>query len=811
MKPLDLALPCTWSHEFGLAESPLFGSDDGIRDGQHRVMLDGGHGSFALSVGAGDSLDPTVVASWMWSSDLPHHVAVESDRVMVSRWDQPEARRQFSLASVEARFDSFYRFLVKDRVEHTRSVVDHLVNRFRQVRTAVAQGGHPDDASLGVFLALLNYQSTTQENGAQSDGGVSSAIDSQALGLFSRMRDRELASIIDGGPLRRSGRSELELHSTLAIRHAGGLIFQEAHFELMRAPTPNLFGFLDAPITRPVRRGGAHFTPPPLARSVVEQALAQVDGLAGRTRLVVADPACGSGAFLHETMRALQRSGFDGRLIVVGRDLSPQAVAMARFVMARARRDWEPAGGLELDIQAADSLRPGAFPEADVIVMNPPFVAVSGLDVDQRDHVDRILGPLRKGRPDLSMAFILLAVTRLRPGGVLGCLFPSSLVELQSADLWRRALLERAQLKFLATLGDHGLFAYALVQIAAAVFRNEQPHNDDLLLTLWTSDDKEVTGEALRGLRSVPVGERAGVEDHSTWRLAWVPAAQVRSAPSWRMRSPRADRLVDEVAETTLTNVSNLFNVRQGILTGYNRAFLVDADEWSRFPDGERAFFKPAVMNRSIVDGRVEILDYVFYPYRNGASAFLDEVELERSVPEYFRKTLAPSKAELRRRPAITRRSNAAWWQLAERRPWIDRDEPRIISKYFGGVGSFVVDGEARYAPVQGYAWFPKAPLPDGNSLLHAYAALLNSRVFIRLLENFAPKVAGGQLNLSARYVDPVPLPDLPQLITDGSRASAIVVLEALGRSDHGIDMKWLEAADAAVAELYGIPLEFWR
>ena len=320
-----------------------------------------------------------------------------------------------------------------------------------------------------------------------------------------------------------------------------------------------------------------------------------------------------------------------------------------------------------------------------------------------------------------------------------------------------------------------------------------------------------MTGEALRGLRSVPVGAPAGVEDHASWRLAWIPAAQVRSAPSWRMRSPRADQLVREVTETTLTNVSDLFNVRQGILTGYNRAFLIDADEWSRLPDDERRFFRPAVMNRSILDGRIEIHDYVFYPYRDGASAFLDEAELERSVPEYFKRTLSPSKPELSRRPAITRRTNAAWWELAERRPWIDRDEPRIVSKYFGSVGSFVVDDKAHYAPVQGYAWFPKAPLPDGNSLLHAYAALLNSRVFNRLLENFAPKVAGGQFNLSARYVDPVPLPDLPQLHTDGSRASAIDALEALGRSDHGIDRKWLEVADAAAAELYGIPLEFWR
>lgn len=821
MTSIDLTLSSVWSSAFGLAESPLFGADDAVGDGQHRVMLDGGHGSFALSIGTRDVLDPARVASWMWSSDIPHHVGVETDRVVVSRWDKPGERRQFSMSSVQSRFDSFYRYLVKDRVEQTRSVVDHLVNQFRMVRTAVHQSGNADDKSLGVFLALLDFLSQPQDDQQTSPWDPTKTIEPDILSLFHYMRDRQLAPLVEQTSQRRLSRSDLELFSTLAIRHAGGLIFQEAHFELMRAPVPNLFGFLDAPTTKPVRRGGAHFTPPPLARSIVEQTLSRIDKLRSRTHLTVADPACGSGAFLHEAMRALQRAGFEGKLVVIGRDLSPHAIAMARFVMARAARDWEPKGGLVLDIQVADSLIEGAFPEADVIVMNPPFVAISSLDDAQRDHIDRILGPLKKGRPDLSMAFILLAVTNLKAGGALGCLFPSSLVELQSAEPWRRALLERAQLSFLAMLGDHGLFAYALVQIAAAVFSKVKPSDGDRLLTLWTADDKEATGEALRGLRSVTGKGTGAEEDHANWRLAWLPASQVRTASSWRMRSPRADRLIHEVTETTLSTVSDLFTVRQGILTGHNKAFLIDAADWSLLPKAEQKFFRPAIMNRSIRDGQVEILDYLFYPYINGQSAFATEADLVTALPRYFERTLAQHKAALSNRPSILRRANADWWDLAERRPWVDRHEPRIISKYFGAVGSFVPDYDAAVAVVQGYAWFAKEQLSTAArdldekslsaNLLFAYSALLNSRVFAKLLEHFATKVAGGQFNLSARYVGPVPLPDLPQICLERTRLPAVIALDALGRERQIVDQQWLDQADAAAAELYGIPLEYWN
>ena len=53
------------------------------------------------------------------------------------------------------------------------------------------------------------------------------------------------------------------------------------------------------------------------------------------------------------------------------------------------------------------------------------------------------------------------------------------------------------------------------------------------------------------------------------------------------------------------------------------------------------------------------------------------------------------------------------------------------------------------------------------EDLLAAYAAILNSPVFIHhVLKIYAPHVAGGQFNLSTRYVNSVPIPDLLALTT---------------------------------------------
>ena len=79
-----------WAEAFGLAEAPLFEEGEVSAPDRHRVLLDGGQGSFALSEEDEDA--DAQGADWAWSSNLPHHVSVHSDRVVVTRWEAPGSR-----------------------------------------------------------------------------------------------------------------------------------------------------------------------------------------------------------------------------------------------------------------------------------------------------------------------------------------------------------------------------------------------------------------------------------------------------------------------------------------------------------------------------------------------------------------------------------------------------------------------------------------------------------------------------------------------------------------------------------------------
>ena len=807
-------LPQRWADQFGLALAPLFGTREVVADGSHAVLLDGGYGSFAMSETAEDLWRDETTACWAWSSNLPHHVTVTDNVVAVTRWDSTSVE-VLSRSSVETQIESFYSYLATDRVQSSQRVVDYVLYLFRRMRSLVADAGLPDDRSIDAFLAFLTEIIEGDRREGNGKDRIALLKAQTGTELLLDIPESAVNSLIE--ELREpTSIQPFRLFPSLAVRHAGSEIFQEAHFELIRAPSLDLFSYAGPAKASAVTRGGAHFTPAALARCLVEQTLLQVKDLASKERLTVLDPACGSGSFLHEALRALRRLEFAGRIILVGRDISAPAVSMADFVVRHAAADWSPECDIEIDILVADSLTE-PLPHADVVLMNPPFISWPLLNDLQRDQMVQVLGSRLRGRGDLSMAFVSRAVDFLASDGALGVLFPSSLLTLQAAEAWRADLLERTDLRLLASLGDYGLFAHALVQVAAAVMFKPTDPVDRVGTTtaLVTTNSAGATGNALRTLRRSH-RKILGIGEDDAWRLFEVPTKTLQSRPTWRLTTPRAEAALFKLMDAGAARISDLFMVRQGVHTGNNKAFLVDKRDFEKLPKKEKRFFKPAVVNQSIQDGQLELLYWVFYPYDIDGPRFTTEDDLLTAVPIYAERFLIPKREELLARESRIRGDYTDWWGLSERRAtWAFDFTPRLVSKYFGGPGGFAVDLEPQFLVVHGYVWFPKlVHLLDETEedetvlsiedLLCAYLGIINSRRFGSVLELFSPHVAGGQFNLSPRYVNHIPIPNLAHLARDERLGRLISKLVELGRKPRLNERGWAEAADQITTELYG-------
>ncbi len=136
---------------------------------------------------------------------------------------------------------------------------------------------------------------------------------------------------------------------------------------------------------------------------------------------------------------------------------------------------------------------------------------------------------------------------------------------------------------------------------------------------------------------------------------------------------------------------------------------------------------------------------------------------------------------------------------------WVQSREPRILTKYFGGVGDFAADPIGEYVPLQGYAWFLKRDAKHAarayiDDILAAYLALVNAPTFARLLKVFSDPVAGGQSNLSARFVRHIPLPDVVSV----QRSQAFPRLVDLGQMREAFTPHWLAELDQLAAQIWG-------
>lgn len=725
------------SRRLGLAHGLLLGRE---RDAEqrHHALLDGVDGSFSLSAGP---IEIERLLDWTWSSQLATHVTIEGD-VVTARQVVADARPLvFKRDQVDRKPEAFLSALISKRIEPPVNVVQHVVGCFRSHRHVAASANLTNNEALETFLHII-AQEIRGEHEAEAvlEGHIPDARLRLPAGHDERLRDELRYSRLAGR------RAEL----ALTMRHAAGMVFQEAHADLLTEPLqPQLFGLPPVPDRANRTQLGAYYTPPGLARNLADLAITEH---LHKPRIKIVDPACGSGIFLCEVLHALERRSYRGEVELIGLDVSASAIAMAKFALNYGGFADRP--GVTATVQVGDFLRLADRLDADVVLMNPPFLAMPDMAADIRDRLQQILGDAFRYRPDLSMAFTSLAQHHLREGGTLATLLPAGALSQTGGVKWRDGLLRGNEVELIAVLGEHGLFRDAIVNIAALVLRKNQRPAESAPTMLWASQKRGASSSALRRLRRWSMGNR-NPERTIDWSIYPTSQNILAERDDWTPRPYSLGELPERLACTPgIAAVEDFFHVELGVRAGrVGSALQIESQEYERLPMKERRLFRPVAETRSIRNGRIKPITWIFYP--NEAMTLL---EIQRAAPTFHTRHLKQlglpddSRVDLER---ARRDTNVA-------------RRPRIVARAFIGPESFAVDADGSFVVVQGYSWIPKQPVLDAPfdtaELLQDYAFLLNSRLFFALLRENGRIVGGGQVDGAKNQVRRVPLPDLGAL-----------------------------------------------
>lgn len=791
------------AQRLGYAISPFFPKVNAV-PGEHFAMLDGRRASFACSILNSLDISEQNSKDWQWSSDLAHHVLITGTEVHVRSGRDPQART-FQRQSVYSRLEDFAAFLDANR-SALPDVVPFLIGEFRGLWGA--SGGPNGQGALIAFLLALcaadqaDYDVLTDIawcRAAALDIGLDPSIIDAGLTQPAITRARGLQSRAPFG---------LRVVPSLVFRHTAGRLFQEAH-AVLESEQFGLFGNSTITTSPNFSPSGAYFTPVPIARILAEWALRRWAGKDGH--FTIADFACGSGVFLTEALRALERNGFHGSVNLIGRDKSPQAVTMARVAIRTLQRDVTVMQ-ITCDVSQADAFDT-AWPNADVVLMNPPFRSWERMSATERDWVHGVSGDVGRGRPDLSVGFIERAIQAVNPAGVVATLVPAGVLAADSLHKWRDRLMERSTPTLVAVLGEHGLFHHALVNIGIIALENvgqttAAPSRAPLLLA-WSSADSGSASKTIRAIRramSVPETS-AAANDKVGWSVTVTSIHAWKRRPSWLPGAGALGPLLDAIQANIAPKVSELFHVHQGIRTGANDVFVRTAREVQSLPKKEQVYFRDAVDAASFVDGEIKTHDFLFVPDRK----WQDEAEVSRAVPEFFNNYLRTAKDTLKKRKSLL---DNRWWDLTRARGWMFDGKARLLSKRFGLYPAFARDFKGAFAVVQANAWVPTDALSGGKDeatvreILTTYWWLLNSRISVALLREYCPNVAGGQLDLENKYVKSLPMPNLVRQLAENPALQSLAVSIRAQNEDR---LPRLSDLDQFAAAAYGTEPSDWN
>jgi SAM-dependent methyltransferase len=537
------------------------------------------------------------------------------------------------------------------------------------------------------------------------------------------------------------------------------------------------------------------YTPPEVTEPMTRIALEPL--LAGRSvdeirALRVCDPAIGEGAFLIAAMRViaehLVRAGLpDGEAAaaaarcVHGVDVDPRAVEAARATLGLS--DASGAGGEPLhgQLQVADALAldwAAAFPAVfarggfDAVIGNPPYV--------RQEHLAAHKPLLRQfasydGVADLYVYFVELAHRLLRPGGRYCLITPNKWLTAAYARPLRTHLAAQRSVEGIVDLARLALFGEA----------------DAFPCIVWgaVGTDPEATIRAVRLDDGVPAALHEVGAPHARDRWRGDP---------WHIDAPADRALIDEL-ERRWPALRDTVAERpaRGVVTGYNRAFVLDRAERDRLLDAEpaaAALIRPFIKGRDVRRWLPAAPERWILLVDRGTS-----LEALPRVVEHltrFRDALEPRPSDFRGAWPGRKSGSYRWYELQDPVGAVVRTRaPRLLYQDIQTGPACAIDRTGDFVP-DTTVWL----LPSSDLYL---LAVLGSPLYGWYAQRRFPPALNGAVRPKLEYIRKLPIatPSDAQRAAIEARVEQRLALEPDGRAGDPGAAERARALDAVIDE----------
>jgi tRNA1(Val) A37 N6-methylase TrmN6 len=385
------------------------------------------------------------------------------------------------------------------------------------------------------------------------------------------------------------------------------------------------------------------------------------------------------------------------------------------------------------------------FPDAkagfDIVIGNPPYVRQESIK-EQKPFLNTSCQDTFTSAADLYVYFYDRGLQFLHDGGILTLISSNKYFRAGYGKLLRKHLVENTSLKEIIDFGDAPVFT-AIAYPAIVISRKEET-------------DK-TSGNQFKALNWKP-GEPIAQFAHVFAEQAFTIAQTEMTADGWRFEQPEVLRLLDKMRNIGIP-LGEYVNGRfyRGILTGYNKAFVIDKPTRDRLIEEDpksAEVIKPFLRGRDVKRWRV-----------NFAEQYLIKIESSENKPHPWSKKSETDAETIfaktypaihnwfqqHRQKLIDRYDQGAyWWELRACKYYDEFEKPKILYPDIYEHQSYCYDEEGHFSVNTTYF------IPTNEKWL---SAVLNSNSIEWFYGNISNRVRGGYLRAFSDYVKQIPIP----------------------------------------------------
>lgn len=594
---------------------------------------------------------------------------------------------------------------------------------------------------------------------------------------------------------------------SLISKQALSRVYEKYVSVLRLEQTDQLTLFVPLPIESKENPFGEVYTPQYIARFFAKFLKDEVAPRDFRSARIM-DPACGSGVFLRTVleMQCDPRDSFDLKQDtanafkgITGVDVDLNACFATRLSLSLLHLVLTDTLPSDLDIAHAESIdyfqsKLDSEDNFDAIIANPPFVRWESLTPLMRDRVIKMLDGRAKGKVDLYIAFLALAIQRVRPGGFFMFVLPHSFLFTDNTRFMRDEIAEHFDVRVLADLSEISVFdgvgAYVVLLVC-------QRRSSDSRLPEPSAICARIRDFVGHGLQAIL---QRSEESNPAYEIYEVPQSEFKQ-DSWIVLPKRQRNL--HVRLAGFPSLGDVCEVQQGVVTGADKFFLRSKRD---IPKGETGVWRPLIKDRAITKyGLPKNSDFaVFYPIAKGER--ISEEELSDRYPATWH-YLLQNKDYLQQRSAV-RKGNCEWWSPERlRKPNDVYGRPKILTPHLTISPRFGFDAKGQFAVSRSPMIFAHERTADPQ-FLRFVLAILNSSIGFWQVINSSTKYGKGYVQLEKKQLLNVHLPHPAHIRRDLVKNIDALVIQRFDCVNISQAKEIEFALDDFIAEAYGLSHE---